>query len=132
MIRRRNPIGRRMQYLVRGNKYGAVKTIFNGRMYDSKGEGRRAADLETLERAGEIRNLRKQVTYDLMVNGITVARYKADFVYEEKLNGKWFDVTEDFKGLMTDVFRIKRKLMKACHGIDIKITTAKDLGKIAP
>src|SRR5262245_50402977 len=49
----------------------------------SKKEARREAELRLMERAGKVKNLRCQVSYDLEVNGMWVATYIADFVYEE-------------------------------------------------
>lgn len=42
-------------------------------------------------------------------------RYVADFVWEE--GGK--TVVADVKGVAVDVYKVKRHLMKAVHGIDI-------------
>jgi hypothetical protein len=45
----------------------------------------------------------------------------ADFTYiqDEKY------IVEDYKGVETAVFRLKKKLMLAVHGIDIKIVKGK-------
>ena len=54
------------------------------------------------------------------VNGKLVERevkYIADFTYITK-DGKF--VVEDTKGIRTDVYRIKRKLMLQVHGIQIR------------
>ena len=88
---------------------------------DSKKERDRYHELELLEKAGEIRNLRKQVDYALVVNGQHICNYRADFVYEEGQR----TVVEDVKSPPTrklQTYRIKKKLMKACHDIDIRET----------
>ena len=46
-------------------------------------------------------------------------KYKADFRYIEK--GE--TVVEDVKGMRTPVYNLKRHLMKAVHGIEIRETT---------
>ncbi len=51
-----------------------------------------------------------------------VGRYRADFVYEELRKGVWSEVVEDVKGFLTPMYRLKRKLMKAIYGIDIRET----------
>lgn len=102
------------------NKYGAVKS--GG--YDSKREHKRAIDLEYMEKAGQIRNLRKQVVYDLVPaardsDGKLLERkvyYKADFVYLDR-NGN--EIVEDSKGKRTADYIIKRKLMLWVHGIRV-------------
>ena len=75
------------------------------------------------ERAGEIRNLRLQVPFRLDVNGVRICKYVADFTYEEReRGGKWTGVVEDAKGKPTAEYRMKRRLMLACHGIKIRET----------
>lgn len=87
--------------------------------FDSQREHARWCELKLLLRAGEITDLRRQVSYDLRVNGVVVARYVADFVYTTVGN---VTVVEDVKGVATATFQIKRKLMRAIHDIDILVT----------
>ncbi len=104
----------------RGNKYHARKS--GG--YASRKEHRRANELKLLQKAGIISNLREQVRYELIPaqydnQGKLIERacsYVADFVYTEK-NGE--TIVEDTKGMRTDVYRIKRKLMLHVHGVKI-------------
>ena len=67
------------------------------------------------QKAGEIDELARQVRFRLDVNGVHVAVYVADFTYVR--DGE--RITEDVKGAITPVYRLKKKLMKACHGIEI-------------
>lgn len=105
----------------RGNKYHAQKS--GG--YASRKEHRRANELRLLQRAGAISNLREQVRYELIPtqrdsNGKLIERpccYIADFVYTDRHG---HTVVEDTKGVRTDVYRIKRKLMLHVHNIRIK------------
>lgn len=97
----------------RVSKYGNIRTEVKGMKFDSRREARRWMVLRLEERAGEIRDLRRQVEYPLTVNGMTVAVYRADFTYLRK--GEL--VVEDSKGFRTEVFRLKAKLMLACHGV---------------
>lgn len=96
--------------------------------FDSKAEWKRWKELQLLERAGEVRVLRRQVRYPLVVNGVHLGDYVSDFDYYEPYNKPamlspmWAPIVEDSKGVQTPEFKIKRKLMKACHGIDIRIT----------
>jgi len=87
----------------------------DGIVFASRGEMLRYQELRLLEKTAWIRDLRRQVSYDLTVNGQLVARYVADFTYWE--DNRW--VVEDAKGYETEVYRIKKKLMKACHGIEV-------------
>ena len=99
-------------------KYRNQKTAVNGITFDSKKEAARYGELKILERAGKIKELKLQVKYDLAVNGLKICSYKSDFTYFEE--GQ--QITEDVKGMKTRVYEIKKKLMKAIHGIEIRET----------
>lgn len=124
---RRGGAGKRRDATGR-SKYRAVPTVVNGVRFASKKEARRYQDLLLLGMAGEIRNLELQPRFPITVNGERVADYVADFRYQEKRNVmcfegvgpiyyKWFDVVEDVKGMKTPVYRLKKKLVEAQHGI---------------
>jgi hypothetical protein len=96
------------------SKYGSRRTTVDGVTFDSAKEARRFGELVLMERAGHITGLRRQVPFALEVNGHKVAVYRADFVYTD---ASGLDVVEDVKGFRTPTYRLKRKLMLACHGI---------------
>ena len=106
----------------RPSKFGAQPVFVDGIRFDSKGEARRWGELKLLERAGQIRDLERQVPYRLEVNGELVSKYVADFRYFDK--AKNLTVCEDFKGYRTPEYRIKAKLMKALHRVEILETGA--------
>lgn len=100
-------------------KYRNVPTIVDGVSFDSKAEARRWGELKLLQRAGEIADLQLQPSFDLIVNGVKVCAYRGDFGYF-RVNGP--RVIEDVKSPITrknPVYIIKKKLLKACEGIDI-------------
>jgi len=104
------------------SKYHSVKTAISGRIFDSKREAEVARDLLLLERAGKIENLGFQVKYELIPpqpkfkeRAVT---YIADMVYTDKATGE--EVVIDVKGVKTDVWVIKRKLMALVHGIKVR------------
>jgi hypothetical protein len=109
-------------------KYGNRKT--GG--YDSRKEASRAAQLEMLQKAGTIRNLRYQVQFTLLpsqkgADGKSIERpvsYFADFVYEEPgaVSGVWHEVVEDCKGMRTTEYVIKRKMLLFFHHIQLRET----------
>ena len=88
------------------NKYGAVPTEYGGRRYHSKREADYAADLDVRQLRGEITGYLVQVPFWL-TGGV---KYVADFlvVYPD---GRLRLI--DVKGVETDVFRIKQRLMAA-------------------
>ncbi len=96
-------------------KYGNNPTEYRGKVYDSTKEARRAQELDILQTAGEIAGWQGQVPF-LLPGGI---RYFADFVVLE-LNGTYR--VEDVKSEITrkdKVYRLKRRQMRECLGIDI-------------
>lgn len=66
-------------------------------------------------RRGVISGLRRQVSFRLVVNGVKVCRYVADFVY---IRGG-VRVVEDVKGFRDRVYKLKARLMLACYGVVI-------------
>lgn len=109
------------------SKYRNVKfKDENGIKWDSKKEYKRYLELKERENKGEISNLRRQVTYQVMPrltdeNGkfkYHPIKYVADFVYTDNAAGK--EIVEDAKGIKTEIYKIKKKLMYFIHGIEIK------------
>lgn len=99
--------------------------------YASIKESKRALQLKLMQEAGAIRNLREQVKFLLIPkqDGERACHYIADFAYQEPSftesqagDGVWRDVIEDCKGVRTDVYVIKRKLMLMVHGIKVRET----------
>jgi hypothetical protein len=90
----------------------------DGIRFDSRKEAGRWVELRALEAAGAIAAIRRQVRIPIIVNGVRVCAYVADFVYVER--GRW--VVEDTKGFRTAIYKLKRKLLKAACGIEIRET----------
>jgi hypothetical protein len=109
---------------VRGySKYGAKKTVVDGLTFASKAEARRYGELKLLQAAGEIIDLELQPKYDIVVNGEKICQYRGDFSYrEEDASGWWQLVVEDVKGFKTPEYKLKAKLLRATHGIEIRET----------
>lgn len=83
--------------------------------FASKREYQHWCVLKLREKAGEISSLKRQVPFDIKVNGVKICRYVADAVYVERNRV----VVADAKGFETPMFKIKSKLMKAVHDIDV-------------
>lgn len=99
------------------SKYHAIKVHdpeFG--VFDSRREHQQFLTLRLLEAAGEISELRRQVPYHLWVGGEHICKYIADFVFARA--GR--TVIQDAKGVRTPEYKLKKKLMKACHGIEIE------------
>jgi hypothetical protein len=101
------------------HKYKAKPRRVDGIYFASELEVKRYSELKLLERAEEITGLACHTRYKLTVNGIEVAQYVDDFSYFDRAKSVY--VFEDVKGVLTDASRIKLKLMKACHNIDVQL-----------
>lgn len=99
-------------------KYRNRKTEVDGLQFDSIKEGARWKQLRLMEKQGIIKNLERQVKYEIIpkTDKFRACNYIADFVYI--LNGQ--TVVEDVKGMKTQVYLMKKKLMYAKYGIEIK------------
>lgn len=123
------------------NKYGNKKVIIDGLVFDSKREAKRYKELKLLEMCGAIKDLKRQVTFELIpvqrekstraykkgrrqgepIAGKVIEKavtYIADFVYTDTATGQ--TVVEDAKGMRTRDYVIKRKLMLYIHRIKIQ------------
>ena len=65
----------------RPNKYFAKKTVAMGLKFDSKWEAERWGQLKSMERAGIVTQLERQIRYDLTINDVKICSYIADFRY---------------------------------------------------
>ncbi len=99
------------------SKYGSQPTIVDGIRFASKREAKRYGELTILERANAIEGLELQPSYKIEIGGILICRYIADFRYFDRRIGE--RIVEDVKGVKPAVYRLKRKLMRAVHGIEI-------------
>lgn len=104
----------------RRSKYNAQPTTVDGVWFASKREAHAWCELRTLEGAGRIRKLERQVYFPLHAAGGTViGSYVADFVFEKPFGPGWQRVVADAKGFKTDLYKWKCRHMKAEYGVDI-------------
>lgn len=110
------------------SKYYSRKVIIDGIKFDSKKEGNRYLELKLLLKAKKIRDLELQKKFELLpkykINNKTIRAisYIADFVYWDISKNEM--VIEDIKGsknIITEVFKLKKKLFEYKYGIEIKI-----------
>jgi hypothetical protein len=96
--------------------------------FDSRAEALRYSHLLTKKEDGLIRDLELQKKYEMVVNGSKVCRYVSDFTYFDVL--KNITIVEDVKNKYltnSPLFRLKAKLLKATHNVDIHIVDTKDV-----
>lgn len=105
-------------------KYRNEKVEHGGMKFDSKRELARWLELEQQQRAGKIRNLQRQVMFELApavyLGGPRkkpALRYQADFVYAMPTGER---IVEDAKGVKTKEYIIKKHLMMSVHSILVR------------
>lgn len=96
-------------------KYHNKRVVIDGISFQSTKEGERYKVLKLEEKAGEIQNLKLQVSFPFVLNKVKIGTYRADFVYSFAGGVK----VEDVKGMKTPLYRWKKKMMKAFYGIEI-------------
>lgn len=95
---------------------GKLRRTVDGQLCDSAAEARRYRVLKALEAVGEITRLRFHPRFKLIVNTTPITTYEADFDYYDR-TGQY--VVEDCKGMVTESFRLKKRLMLALHGLTV-------------
>jgi hypothetical protein len=124
------------------NKYGAKLTTVKGKQFHSKREALRYLELDAMQQAGEISDLRLQVKIPLQVvgpdnrAGWIIGHYIADFVYwpyksdlpcvepvgdpiQHPVPGA---TVEDSKGYRTAMYKWKKRHFEAQYNMKIKET----------
>ena len=94
------------------HKFNAIRTQVGGIKFASKKEALRFLGLQQLQKAGEIVFFLRQVPFHL-AGGI---KYVCDFVVF------WADghvSVEDVKGMKTDMYKVKKKLVEDTYPINI-------------
>ena len=120
------------------SKYNSKKITVGGITFDSGREAKRYQELYLLLRAGKIKDLQLQRRYELipaqyetyerygvrgqrLKDGMRCVEksvvYVADFDYLDE-NGN--HIVEDTKGMRTEAYIIKRKMMLYIHGIKVR------------
>lgn len=135
---------RRAVRALRRSKYHAKPTVVDGIRFASMKEAKRYGELKLLEKAGEIEQLKLQPRFDLCVpfsagGNAVIGSYVADFEYQTVIRGETVTVhrgdgwkrdfkcgvrgervVEDVKGYKTPVYRLKKKMVEAQYGIQIR------------
>lgn len=113
-------------------KYRNKKVKRDGIIFDSQLEETRYCQLKILERAKEIKDLRRQVPFELQPKykkrnkTILPINYIADFVYYDIKEHKI--IVEDTKGFKTEIYKVKKKIFEYVYpNLEITEITKKDI-----
>jgi hypothetical protein len=93
-------------------------TLEDGIKFRSARESERYKELKLMQQSGAIMSLKLQPRYPLELNGVKLTTYVADFEYVDCASEGSL-VVEDVKGAHTPLYTLKKRLMRAIHGIDI-------------
>lgn len=108
------------------SKYRNVRTEYNGRLYDSRAEANRAATLDTLTAAGQIRHWEPQPRFRL---GCEENVYRADFLVWN-IDGS--TRAEDVKGVRTAKFNRDLKLWRRYGPCELHVIGRKAVEVVRP
>lgn len=102
------------------SKYKNKRVVVNGRRYASIKEAEHCEKLIQLEKAGKIGGLELQRRFQILgPKGELICVYVADAAFWDHEQDRFRVI--DVKGVETDVFKIKRNLMRAINGIDVEV-----------
>lgn len=99
------------------NKYRAQPVVTDEGRFASKKEYADWTALKVQERLGYISHLERQVRFPLTINGQLICTFIADAVFFDRASNK--RVVADSKGVLTPVYKLKKKLMKALLNITV-------------
>lgn len=113
-----------------GKPRNVQEQVYNGKKFASRAERRRYQELEWLEKAGEISDLRIQPRYLLQkgfkhpfAGSVRAIYYTADFAYREKE----INVVEEIKGHATQAYKLRKKFfLRLYWSIDFREITKKE------
>lgn len=104
----------------RKSKYGNIKTEYNGTVFMSKKEANYAMELDLRKKAvkesDRVVSYEMQVPYKIVVNGKHICKYLADF---RVLYADGHTEVVDVKGVRTNIYTMKKKLVEALYPIEI-------------
>jgi hypothetical protein len=107
------------------SKYKNKQTWADGHHFDSIAEKNYYLQLKLRKLGNDIKDLKLQPIFPLVVNDQKVGQYEADFQYVDCKTGEV--VVVDVKGFRTREYLLKKRLMKAIYQIDIVEIEAADL-----
>lgn len=108
------------------NKYGVSpksERTYKGTVYASKLEMQYRQHLDLKIKANLVKSYTEQVPFRIVINERKICVYKLDFeVHYTDGRVEYIDV----KGVLTAIYRLKKKLVEAMFGVTIKEVTRKD------
>jgi hypothetical protein len=103
----------------KGSKFGAIPTTnAQGEKFRSQLESTYYDRMKLLKQAGEVLDFQREVRFELIVNDIFICAYICDYIVTWK-DGRVEHIDCKSAATMTQVYKLKKQLMLACHGITL-------------
>jgi hypothetical protein len=104
----------------RKNKYRNQPVVVDGIRFASKREAAYYGELRMREKAGEVGAVELQRRFQLLgEKGELICVYVADFCFWDHTQDRFRVV--DVKGVETEAFKLKRRMMRVLKGIDVEV-----------
>jgi hypothetical protein len=105
----------------RAGKYNAKGRYIGDQWFASEAEATRYEQLLVLQSSDVIETLEVQPIYPVSIKGHHITNYRADFRYSvlDERGRPCRVIVEDVKGMVTDVYALKKKMVEAQY--DFKI-----------
>lgn len=108
----------------------AERTGPDGFVYDSKTEYQWWCVLNLRVRAGEIRDLARQVAFTLVMKDRVIGKYTADFTYEERQkDGTWVKRIDDTKGYSGETAMLRIRVFECLYDETVRIVKKNGRGR---
>ena len=102
------------------SKFRNIRVEYDGIKFDSKRECAYYQELKLLEAAGDISQLRVHPKdFNITINNKRICRYEPDFIFYDNKQGRFR--IQDVKGVVTALFKLKKKLVEATYDIEVEI-----------
>ena len=108
-----------MVWQKRKNKFGAIKTVVNGKTCDSKLEAGHYKKLLIAEKGGAIKDLIFHPRFPIVINDKKICTVVLDFQYIDCDTNKIHYI--DSKGVYTSESKLRHKILEVTHDIKIEI-----------
>lgn len=102
------------------SKYGAEPVVIDGMRFHSKREGAYYSELKLREKAGEVSGIETQRKFGIIMAGVLIGNYLADFCFIDHSQDSRLRVI-DVKGHDTPLSRFKRKCVEAFYQIQVEV-----------
>lgn len=103
----------------KGSKFGAMPTTNRqGEKFRSHLESTYYDRAKLLQQQGDLLKFEREVRFELIVNEVFICAYICDYIMYWK-DGRVEHIDCKSQATMTQVYKLKKQLMLACHGITL-------------